>query len=391
MTRNDWTDEEPETDPQPPQSEKPFQLRANPPRVMRLSRKALAIAGGTTALGLGVILIIALQPRSKDEETSELYATGRTTPAPGVSSLPRDYTGIPKLGPPLPGEFGKPVLRRAQDSGDPLPDGSFPPTRPGNGSPVTGQLTQPTPAQTERAAARTSALFISRGVSTPQPPPTVDELSATRASAAPEAPAAQRDRFVNVDGRTTSATVSMQTLQAGTVIPAALITGIQSDLPGLVVAQVTEPVRDSLTGSRILIPQGARLIGTYDTELAAGQTRLLLAWNRLLLPDGRSIDLDRMPATDPSGEAGLSDRVDNHWGSVLKAALVSTLIGIGAQSSSTGDESDIARAIRDGASDSVARTGRQLVERELARQPTITISPGFRLRVLVTEDIQVPA
>lgn len=389
MTSNDWTDAEPETDPDRPQPEKPLQLRPDPPRVMRLSRKALAIAGGTAALGLGAILIIALQPSSKDEATPELYATGRATPAPGVSSLPRDYTGIPKLGPPLPGEFGKPVLRRAQESGDPLPDGTFPPTRPGNGSPISGQSTQPTPAQTERAAARTSALFISRGVSTPQPIPPEDELPAADALAVPEAQARQRDRFVNVDGRATPAPASKQTLQAGTVIPAALITGIQSDLPGLVVAQVTEPVRDSLSGSRILIPQGARLIGTYDTELAAGQTRLLLAWHRLLLPDGRSIDLDRMPATDPSGQAGLSDRVDNHWGGMLKAALISTLIGVGAQSGSTNDESEIARAIRDGASDSVARTGRQIVERQLTRQPTLTISPGYRLKVLVTKDLEI--
>lgn len=146
---------------------------------------------------------------------------------------------------------------------------------------------------------------------------------------------------------------------------------------------------NSSTRWLVLIPQGSRLIGTYDTELAAGKTRLLLAWNRLLLPDGRSIDLDRMPATDPSGQAGLSERVDNHWGGMLKAALISTLIGIGAQSGSTGDESEIARAIRDGASDSVARTGRQIVERELTRRPTLTISPGYRLKVLVTKDLEI--
>jgi type IV secretion system protein TrbI len=181
--------------------------------------------------------------------------------------------------------------------------------------------------------------------------------------------------------------VAQNTLRAGTIIPAALVTGIQSDLPGLVIAQVTEPVRDSLTGSNILIPQGSRLIGTYDSELAAGQTRLLLAWTRLLLPNGRSIDLGRMPAADPTGQAGLSDRVDNHWGSILNGALISTVLSIGAQSGSSSDESDIARAIRDGASDSISRTGRQIVERELSRRPTLSIAPGYRMRVLVTQDI----
>jgi type IV secretion system protein VirB10 len=178
-------------------------------------------------------------------------------------------------------------------------------------------------------------------------------------------------------------------LRAGTIIPAALLTGIQSDLPGLVIAQVTVPVRDSLTGTQVLIPQGSRLIGTYDSELIAGQTRLLMAWTRILFADGRSIALDRMPAADASGQAGLSDKVDNHWGSTAKAALISTVLSIGAQSGSAGNDSDIARAIRDGASDSVARTGRQIVDRELSRRPTITIRQGMPVHALLTGDLAI--
>tara|TARA_R110000772_G_scaffold42917_4_gene99257 strand:+ start:44 stop:706 length:663 start_codon:yes stop_codon:yes gene_type:complete len=175
-------------------------------------------------------------------------------------------------------------------------------------------------------------------------------------------------------------------LQAGSVIPAALITGIRSDQPGLVTAQVTQNVYDSLTGRRLLIPQGARLIGEYESDVGFGQRRVLLAWNRLILPDGRSIVLERQPAADPSGFAGLEDGVDYHWGGVLKAALVSTLLGVGGELG-LGSDSDLARALRRGSQDSVNRAGEQIVSRELDIRPTLTIRPGFPVRVLVTRDI----
>lgn len=396
MTRNDWTDDE-----SPPEVQQPrrseadiaceLRLRAEPPNVMRLSRKALAIVGGVAAAGLGAAFLLVLEPADRKAGPNELYPTGRATPAEGVASLPRDYTGIPKLGPPLPGEFGKPVLRRSQETGEPIParpyaaDGTPPPPRPSG----------PTPEQQARMAARNSGLFFGNSSAAPA---TAQDLQAGSTGEVPK-PAEtgstanpKPEALVALDSPAAAgqANVAPNILRAGTIIPAALVTGIQSDLPGLVIAQVTESVRDSLTGSRILIPQGSRLIGTYDSELAAGQTRLLLGWTRLLLPDGRSIDLGRMPTADPTGQAGLSDRVDNHWGSILKGALISTVLSIGAQSGSSGDESDIARALRDGASDSISRTGRQIVERELTRRPTLTISPGYRMRVLVTQDLNVP-
>src|SRR3546814_3003833 len=120
-------------------------------------------------------------------------------------------------------------------------------------------------------------------------------------------------------------------LQAGAVIPAALITGIRSDLPGQISAQVTQNVFDSPTGRILLIPQGARLVGEYDSEVVAGQSRVLLAWDRLILPGGRSIRLDRQPDADASGMSGLQDKVDNHWGRMLRAALISSLLGVGTE------------------------------------------------------------
>lgn len=170
------------------------------------------------------------------------------------------------------------------------------------------------------------------------------------------------------------------------MIPAALITSIRSDLPGQITAQVTQNVYDSPTGRILLIAQGARLLGEYDSEIVAGQQRVLLVWDRLILPGGRSIRLDRQPGTDALGQAGLSDRTDHHWGRVVRAALVSTLLGIGTELASDREDA-VARTLRDGAQESVNQAGQRLVERELGIAPTLTIRPGHVLRVLVTRDL----
>jgi len=179
-------------------------------------------------------------------------------------------------------------------------------------------------------------------------------------------------------------------LQPGEAFLAALITGIRSDLPGQITAQVTENVHDSPTGRFLLIPQGSRLIGTYDSQIAFGQSRVLLVWTRLIMPNGRSIVLERQPGADTGGYAGLEDEVDNHWGALFKAALLSTLLGVGSElgsTSGTGNNGDIIQALRRGSSDSLNQTGQQAVRRNLNIQPTLTIRPGFPVRVIVNRDL----
>lgn len=175
-------------------------------------------------------------------------------------------------------------------------------------------------------------------------------------------------------------------VQAGTVISAALVTGIKSDLPGQITAQVTEHVYDSPTGSQLLIPQGARLIGQYDSQVALGQSRVLLIWNRLIMPGGSSIVLERLQGADRQGFSGLEDEIDHHWGQLFKAAALSTLLGIRTELS-TDDESDIARAIRENAQDRTSAIGQQIVRRQLNIQPTLTIRPGFPVRIIVNRDL----
>src|SRR5690606_14483713 len=196
----------------------------------------------------------------------------------------------------------------------------------------------------------------------------------------PATPSAQ-DRqlaFLNQapDKRTVStdrvaAPASANILQAGAVISAALITGIRSDLPGQITAQVTENIYDSPTGRILLIPQGTRVIGQYDNGVGFGQRRILLVWNRLIFPNGRSIVLERQPGADTQGYAGLEDGVDYHWGELFKAAALSTLLGVGAELA-TDDNDRLIRAIRDGAQDTVNQAGQQIVQRQLQVAPTLT-------------------
>jgi type IV secretion system protein VirB10 len=174
-------------------------------------------------------------------------------------------------------------------------------------------------------------------------------------------------------------------VMAGTIIPASLVTGLNSDLPGMVIAQVTQPVHDTVTGQRLLIPQGSRLIGRYQSEISFGQDRALIVWERLIFPDGASVMMSE-PAVDATGHAGLSDQTDQHWDRMFAAAGLATLLGVGAELG-TDRHDDIARAIRRGASDTVNQAGQRVVDRTLGIQPTIRVRPGWSVNVLVTRDL----
>ncbi len=374
----------------------PMRLRPEPPRVTRLSRKVLAGLGLVASLGIGGALVYALQTRNAGNHGQELYSTDNRSTPDGLNGLPKDYASVPRLGPPLPGDLGRPILN-AQNGGRPVPAPGIAATTPGP-TPEEQRLAQ------ELEAARTARLFSStetRPASTatvaPAAAPATD-LASLGLAPQPATPSAQ-DRqlaFLNQtpDKRTVSpdrvaAPASTNVLQAGAVISAALITGIRSDLPGQITAQVTENVYDSPTGKILLIPQGARIIGQYDNGVGFGQRRILLVWNRLIFPNGRSIVLERQPGADAEGYAGLEDGVDYHWGELFKAAALSTLLSIGAESGSSGNESDIVRALRNGAANSISQTGQQIVQRQLNIAPTLTIRPGFPVRVIVTRDLVV--
>jgi type IV secretion system protein VirB10 len=154
-----------------------------------------------------------------------------------------------------------------------------------------------------------------------------------------------------------------------------------------VIAQVTQNVYDTVTGQIVLIPQGARLLGRYDSVIAFGQSRALLVWSRIIFPDGASIVIDNMPASDVAGYAGLSDQVDFHTFRLLKGVALSTLLGVGTELSFGQNESDIVEALRESAQTAANQAGQKIVQRNLDIQPTINIRPGWPLRVIVHKDL----
>ena len=377
-----------QSSPPPPGVTPDLRLRGERPRVTRLSRKVLIGLGGVAALAIAGALGYGLQSRDKGQAGQELLSLQSRPSAEGLGGLPKDYTGLPRqappLGPPLPGDLGKPILN--------------------SGAAPNATLE----AETQRVAQETEAARVSRLFAQTNQQPIPVALAAPGVSATPSSPTAtpqvdagsaqnMQDRktaFLTAatDRRTVSddrllPKASPYVVQAGTVIPAALLTGIRSDLPGQITAQVTEAVYDSPTGQHLLIPQGAKLIGQYDSSVAFGQSRILLVWTRLIMPDGTSIVLERQPGADTGGYAGLEDEVDNHWDKLFEAAALSTLLSVGAEAGTSQNENNLVQAIRSGASNSVSQSGQQVVQRELNVQPTLTIRPGFPVRVIVTRDL----
>ena len=367
-------------------STSPMRLRAESPRVTRLSRKVLAGAAAVALVGIGGSLIYALQTRDPGKSGDELYSTDNRATADGLAGLPRDYTG-PVLGPALPGDLGRPIVS-AQNQGQPV-------VPPAMATPQADPEEQRRLAELE--AARTSQVFFDAG-----PVSTSASVGMTSPGLAGVGTAAQpgtrtaQDRqlaFLNapVDRRTIAADrimapASPYVLQAGAVISAALITGIRSDLPGQITAQVTENIYDSPTGRILVVPQGTRIIGEYSNDVGFGQRRILLVWSRLIFPNGRSIVLERQPGADTQGYAGLEDGVDYHWWDLAKAAGLSTLLSVGAELA-VDDQDPLLRAIRNGGQDTINDAGQQIIRRQLNIAPTLTIRPGFPVRVIVTRDL----
>jgi type IV secretion system protein VirB10 len=386
-------------------------LRASPRPVTRLNRRMLAVFAGTLgALILGGTLW-SLQPHKRERDSAtELYNVNRVTRAESLDQLPKDYSKVappakpvvPTLGEPLPGDLG-PAIVNAQRNAN---TGAY------NPSAQPGRIVQQGNAED---AARSSVFFRSSSATKAAPATTAAAIQPEQASGnqpfdpmaavstQPTDPTAAQNRQDQKEAFLTkaadSATRNLGGLQlpaspyqvmAGTIIPAALVTGINSDLPGQVIASVTEAVYDTATGRTLLIPQGSRLIGRYDSQVAFGQRRVLLVWTRLILPDTSSIALDRLPGIDPAGYAGLEDGVDWHWDRILAGAALSTLLGVGAelaapQNGTNG--SPVIVATRQGAQDTVNQVGQEVTKRNMNIQPTLTIRPGFPMRVMVNKDL----
>lgn len=186
-------------------------------------------------------------------------------------------------------------------------------------------------------------------------------------------------------------------IKTGTVIPGIMVSGINSDLPGNLIAQVSQNVYDTATGYRLLIPQGSKLYGVYDSRVVYGQSRVLIAWNRLNFPDGSAVTLGAMPGADMSGYAGFEDKVNNHYLRIFGSSLLMSLITGGTSyaadsvSNSNSNDNSNAPSVQDAMSAALAaqmgQTTMSLLEKNLNIKPTLEIRPGYQFNVIVTKDV----
>jgi type IV secretory pathway VirB10-like protein len=384
-------------------------LKAAPRRIVRFKRNLLIGIAAVGCVGIFGVTWLALKGPSLrvGSNGDELYSGGRNGTPDGLASLPRDYSQIPKprqqLGPPLPGDLGPPIVEREKQLG-------VNPTGP-NAEDEAARAERLRLAQ-QAEQAREAGVFFQlnqrSGNVTPAPASVGTPPSAPGSPSAPDAGSPHLnldlDRDQNDQQRKTDfvnqASVrsiyndhALQTpaspyeVLAGTVISASLLTGLDSDLPGMVTAQVTEDVRDTVTGRILLIPQGSRLIGAYDSVVAFGQSRALLVWERIVMPDGSSIQIDNLPATDAAGYAGLEDQVDYHTWTLLKGIAMSTLLGVGTQVTFGSGQSNLVQAIQQSTQESANQAGQRIVEKDINIQPTLTVRPGWPLRVIVHTDL----
>ena len=178
------------------------------------------------------------------------------------------------------------------------------------------------------------------------------------------------------------------TLKTGAVIPGVLISGLNSDLPGNAIAQVSQNVYDSATGQHLLIPQGSKLYGTYDSRVSYGQNRALVVWERIIFPDASTLALDRMQGVDVSGYSGFKDKVNNHYLKLFgQTFLLSAIQALPAQLSDTPATAGADDEFSKIAAANYSRMGEKLIDRNLSIQPTIRIRPGYPFLIMVNRDM----
>lgn len=392
----------------------PPKLAPDDPR-LKLRRGRTLKAGPVIALALALAavaalaVLVALESGSQSDDPAKSAEDARATARPAIVPLEiRDPEPQPSAQPP--------PTKQPPAAGDklpvvPLPDEQERRSYVGYSSDEESPARQRQRRREEEDKARSAGVLFETGSSSLLEPSATeprtlspsDLADALRRSAGDESDPNAQDRknaFLDAPKKgsnylasTVQRPASPYQVQAGTIIPAVLITGINSDLPGPVIGQVRENVYDTVSGNHLLIPQGARLLANYDSLVAWGQERVLVCWNRLIFPNGTSLNLECMPAADLKGYAGLADDVDEHWGKLLKGAAIASLLAATTQAvagNTTGYNPTVPQMWARNSATEMNSVGQQITRRNLNIQPTITVRPGFSVNLLVTKDMVIP-
>ena len=391
-------------------------LRTAPPPGAHLKRRALVLlaAGGSGAVLFA--LAWGLAPSRPTQTPQELFVADQRDVADEVRQLPKDYTEVAPptpapaphqpskttpatptyVPPPPPPQIDEAERQRRRELDEARRSSIFFPSGPTTTPTAGGQAAAALQDRINNVQNRINAVSANladadslfANMATPVTAAAGDDGAATfhpTNRSFLEAP--QREEAIYSNHRLEAPASPYQVI-AGTVIPAALETGANSDLPGTVLARTTAPVYDTATGRHLLIPQQSKLVGTYNSDIAYGQSRILVIWTRLIMPDGSSILLDRLPGSDQAGFAGLADEVDNHYWRLFGGALLTSIINAGAELARGGDDGDaIADAIRRGSGDTVSQLGAAITRRNLNIAPTLTVRPGWPVNLIVQKDM----
>ncbi|PZR35522.1 MAG: conjugal transfer protein TrbI [Caulobacter segnis] len=379
---------------QPPKSPAEGVLVAPRRPITRYRPAVIAAVAGAVVLVIGAGFMLGMdQTSARRAATPEPPGPGPEGPSLVEERLPARYDDAAALPPPagyaVPGETATGPQPSATPA-SPAPPPVSPEVQRARQETLAARASAPFfggagGGSTVRAAAEAAPPAIPASFA-PSPAPSAaspkEQFIAAAAAHGPQAPILPRPPL------------SPYEVKAGSLIPAALVTGINSDLPGPVIAQVTEPVFDHRTGRVVLIPQGARLIGRYDSQVGYGQERVLVVWTQIVFPSGRSVDLGAMVGLDAAGMSGLTGKTDRHLPVLARAIGLSTLISIsGAAAQNSAGRKDDQVVLQDaagGIAASASQTGQRLVERDLQRAPTLRIAPGQLVRVLIDRDLVLP-
>lgn len=384
--------------------------------VARISRHRMAMIGFGIFLLAAVSCALALSPRKKLSAQELTEKTAQATQADAKPNLPENIAAAPT-------SYGETPRLAASTSGggaglDPLERNDA--AGASQAAAASGEVTiSPRDQRLRDAASATRAPLSFGGVAKAHVPPEavplreaaplpelsgvnrmIEKLSVGQGTEADDQNQQGEKRGFARENRndfpylkTTLLTpISPYEVKAGTILPGVLITGINSDLPGEILAQARENVYDTATGRYLLIPLGSRFVGEYDSKVSYGQERVLVIWTRIIMPNGNSISLENMPGVDLSGYAGVTGWVNNHYGKLITGVVLGSMIGAGAQVAVGGQGApnvppSFGQLFVAGAAGNLNQAGQRITEKNLNLQPTIQVEPGQKINIFVTKDM----